>query len=113
MNTKPWLLAAALLASGVAQATCYSVYKADGTLLHESSSTPVNLSLPIGDTVPEKFGAGASMTVSDDSVYCKDKREAVAAPKSLADEVRAAAEKAEQVATAKQAMDKAGSTADK
>lgn len=65
---------AALCFAGTAQATCYSVYKADGTLLHESSSTPVNLALPIGDTVPGKFGAGATMTVSDHGVFCVDRR---------------------------------------
>ena len=112
MNAKAWALAAALLSTGVAHATCYSVYKADGTLLHESSATPVNLALPIGDSVPEKFGPGATMTMSDHGVYCKDKREARAAPKSLAEAVRAEAEKAEQVAAAKQtAAPKAASTA--
>ena len=102
MNTNPWLLAAALLAAGTAQATCYSVYKADGTLLHESSTTPVNLSLPLGDTVPEKYGPGATMTVSDANVYCRDKREVQAAPKSLAEAVRADTHKAELLAAAKQ-----------
>lgn len=114
MNRKSWLLAAALLATGTAQATCYTVYKADGTLLHESSTTPVNLALPIGDTVPMKFGPGATMTVSDHDVYCKDRQEVQAAPQSLAEAVRAAGEKAEQVAAAKQAAGgKADSTATK
>ena len=113
MNRKSWLLAAALLAGGMAQATCFTVYKADGTVLHESSSTPVNLSLPIGDTVPEKFGPGATMTVSDQGIYCRDKRQAQAAPKSLAEAVRAEGEKAEQVAAAKQAAGKAETTAAK
>jgi hypothetical protein len=74
--------AAALLSAGMAQATCYSVYKADGTLLHESSNTPVNLALPIGDSVPEKFGAGASMTVSDHGVFCKNRGREVSADKA-------------------------------
>lgn len=103
MNAKAWVLAAALLCAGMAQATCYSVYKADGTLLHESSTTPVNLALPLGDTVPEKFGPGAVMVVSDQGFYCKDRREVQAAPKSLAEAVRAEAERSEQVAAAKQA----------
>jgi hypothetical protein len=114
MNRKSWLLAAALLATGVAQATCYSVYKADGTLLHEGPNSPVNLALPIGDTVPEKFGPGATMTVSDLGFYCRDKQQAQAAPKSLAEAVRAEGQRAEQVAAAKQASaGKAGSPAAK
>jgi len=74
MSRKACLAAvAALFSAGMAQATCYSIYRADGTLLREGSTTPVNLSLPIGDTVPAQFGSGASMTVSDHSVFCKDR----------------------------------------
>ena len=85
MKSKALLLATALFTAGAAQATCYSVYKADGTLLQESSTPPVNLALQIGDTVPEKFGPGATLTVSDHSVYCKDKRESGDMRKSLAE----------------------------
>lgn len=103
MNRKAWVIAVVLLSAAMAQATCYSVYKADGKLIHESSTTPVNLALPIGDTVPEKFGPGATMTVSDHGVYCKDQRDAQGAKRSLAEAVRAEGEKAQQVAAAKQA----------
>lgn len=103
MNRKAWVIAAALLAAGTAQATCYSVYKADGLLIQESSTTPVNLALAIGDTVPEKFGPGATMTMSDHGVYCKDRRETQAAKKSLAEAVRAEGETAQQVAGAREA----------
>jgi hypothetical protein len=102
MNRKAWLLAAASLVAGMAQATCYTVYKSDGALLLESSTTPVNLSLPIGDTVPEKFGPGATMTVSDHSIFCRDQRDLPAMKKSLAEAVRAEGEKAQQVAAARQ-----------
>ena len=88
MNRKAWLIAIASLATGMAQATCYSVYKADGTLLQQGSTPPVNLSEQIGDTVAEKFGPGATMTVSDYSVYCMNASERQQAPKSLADAVR-------------------------
>lgn len=74
MNSKAWMVAAAMLAAGSAQATCYRVYGGDGSMILESSTTPVNLSQPIGDTVPEKFGQGAFMTVSDLTVFCKDRR---------------------------------------
>lgn len=96
MNRKAWLLAAATLVTGMAQATCYSIYKADGTLIQESSTPPVNLSLQIGDTVPEKFGPGATMTVSDHSFYCRDRREtqAAGARPSLADALKQEEQKA-------------------
>jgi hypothetical protein len=87
MNRKAWLVAAAFLMTGAAQATCYSIYKADGKLLQQSSTSPVDLSQQIGDTVPEKFGRGATMTVSDQGIYCQDKRERAqaGAKKTLAD----------------------------
>lgn len=88
MNRKIPLLLAATLMTGMAHATCYSVYKADGSLLQQSSTTPVNLALPIGDTVPEKFGRGATMTVSAADVYCRSAQERQLGPKSLADAVR-------------------------
>jgi hypothetical protein len=74
MNTRTCLIAAALVLAGTAQATCYSVYKADGSLLQESSTSPVNLALPIGDTVTEKFGPGASMSMSEIEFFCKERR---------------------------------------
>jgi len=95
MNRKATLLLTASLMTGMAHATCYSVYKADGSLLQQSSTTPVNLALQIGDTVPEKFGRGATMTVSADDVYCRNARERQAGPKSLADAVRQEQDKSE------------------
>jgi hypothetical protein len=96
MDSKGWMVAAALLAAGTAQATCYSVHKADGSLILETSSAPVNLTLPFGDTVPEKFGQGAFMVMSDSRVFCKERRvvqesqEVVAAaPVKKAPEVKA------------------------
>jgi hypothetical protein len=84
MNSKSWAVAAALVATGAAQATCYSVHRADGTLILETSTTPVNLTLPLGDTVPEKFGQGAFMTMSDFGVFCKPRRGAPAPQKVVA-----------------------------
>jgi hypothetical protein len=100
MNSKAWVLAAATLAAGMAQATCYSVYRADGALIHEGSNTPVNLSLPLGDTVPEKFGAGASLTMSGLDHFCKERQGPGAARKAAA---RPAASKREKAADKPQA----------
>ena len=88
MNLKACMLLTASLVTGMAHATCYSIYKADGHLLQQSSATPVNLELQIGDTVQQKFGPGATMIVSADDVYCRSARERQAAPRSLADAVR-------------------------
>lgn len=110
MNRNAWLMALACLASGLAQATCYSVYKADGTLLQQSSTSPVNLSGQIGDTVPEKFGRGATMTMSDSSVYCLSASERQRAPKSLADAVLQEENKRAAVAAKKKDAAPAGPT---
>lgn len=93
MNRKAWLLAAASWVAVSAQATCYGVYKADGALLQETATTPVDLSQPLGDTVPVKFGSGATMIISD-GFQCRDRVEERRAPKSLAAAVRAEDEKA-------------------
>jgi hypothetical protein len=74
MNSKAWMVAAALLSAGVAQATCFSVYRADGTLIQEGPNTPVNLAVPLGDSVPEKFGEGASLTMSGLDYHCKQRK---------------------------------------
>lgn len=74
MSIRAWMAVAALAVTGSAQATCYSVHKADGNLILETSTTPVDLTLRLGDTVPAKFGQGAFMTMSDLGVYCKDRR---------------------------------------
>ena len=74
MSRNTWVAVTALLATGMAQATCYSVYKADGKLVHQGPDAPVNLALPIGDTIPAKFGPGATMTMSDPNLYCKSAR---------------------------------------
>lgn len=94
MNIKTWAITAALLTAGTAQATCFSVYRADGTVIHESSTTPVDLSQQIGDTIAIKFGPGASMTMSEHGVYCKDRAGAVGTGNSLAEAVRAEEQKA-------------------
>jgi hypothetical protein len=93
MNRKGWLLAAASFFAISAQATCYGVYRADGTLLQETATTPVDLSHPLGDTVPEKFGPGASMIISD-GLHCLDRAQEPRAPGSLAAAVQAEEEKA-------------------
>ena len=95
MNSKAWMVAAALLSAGVAQATCFSVYRADGTLIQEGPTTPVNLALPLGDSVPEKFGEGTSLTMSGLDYHCKQRKGPAAARK-----VKASAEGGKRAKTA-------------
>jgi hypothetical protein len=93
MNRKAWLLAAASFVAISAQATCYGVYRADGTLLQETATTPVDLTHPLGDTVPVKFGPGATMVMSD-GFQCRDRAEEPRTQNSLAAAVRAEQQKA-------------------
>jgi len=54
-----------------ATAACYSVYK-DAKVIYQSSVAPVNLSLPFSQTLPKKFGEGASMVYQEGSISCPD-----------------------------------------
>jgi hypothetical protein len=99
MNSKAWMVAAALLSAGVAQATCFSVYRADGTLIQEGPNTPVNLAVPLGDSVPEKFGEGASLTMSGLDYHCKQ-RKGPAAVRKVKANVKASAEGSKRAKTA-------------
>ncbi len=54
-----------------AQAACYTVYQANN-LVFQSFSTPVDLSRRLGDTVPARFGPGATMVTSIDSDGCRE-----------------------------------------
>ncbi|HEX2545997.1 MAG TPA: hypothetical protein VHL79_14035 [Ramlibacter sp.] len=101
MNFKTWAAAAALLATGTAQATCYSLYWADGVLVTETSTAPVDLSLPLNEALHEKFGPGVTMVVSDQGVYC-GRQDGPVTHRSLADAVRADVERAALLKTVQQ-----------
>jgi hypothetical protein len=88
MNIRNWALAAALLSSGMAQATCYSVYWSDGALAIETSIPPVNLSMPLGEALADTFGPGMTMVVSDQAVYCGKQQEVAVGRPSLAEALR-------------------------
>jgi hypothetical protein len=89
MNLKKWAMAAAMLCTGVAQATCYSLYWSDGKLLTETSVAPVDLSLPLGEALNERFGPDVTMVVSDHAVFCGKEEVVPVGRRSLADAVRA------------------------
>lgn len=58
---KSLALAIALLAATGAQAACYTVLGSNGAILAQSSTPPVDMSYQLHQTVPQRFGAGASM----------------------------------------------------
>lgn len=55
--------ALAALATG-ASAACYSVYPPSGKMVYQAKTPPVDLSRPLSDTVPQRFGRGAAMVVN-------------------------------------------------
>lgn len=65
---KMLVLAATCTICATASAACFTVLNKDGQTIHQSDSTPVDLSLPLHETVPARFGPGASMVFSMDSL---------------------------------------------
>jgi len=65
---KMLVLAATCTICATASAACFTVLNKDGQTIHQSASTPVDLSLPLHETVPARFGPGASMVFSMDSL---------------------------------------------
>lgn len=58
MKKAIFLLAAGLFGTG-AWASCYTVLGPKGELLSESRNPPVDMSYPLHQTVPARFGPGA------------------------------------------------------
>ncbi|NML47637.1 hypothetical protein HHL11_28060 [Ramlibacter sp. G-1-2-2] len=77
--------------------TCYTVYGADNKVMYSSVKTPVDLTEAIGDTVPARFGPGASMVAGDTPQFCPElalkqpvaAKAAAANPLAFAEEFRA------------------------
>ena len=55
------LSALVLLAAANAQASCYTVLDSKGQIISQTSTPPVDMSLQLHQTVPQRFGAGADM----------------------------------------------------
>ncbi len=52
-----------------AQAACYTVYLGP-SIAYRSTTPPVDLSRPYGETVPWRFGGGATMITANDETGC-------------------------------------------
>ena len=59
--TKSALFLATLLAAAGAQAACYTVLGPRGEVLVQSSTPPVDMSRQLHQTVPQRYGPGATM----------------------------------------------------
>lgn len=54
-----------------ASAACYTVFQADQTV-YQSTVSPVDLSRPLSETVPQRFGSGASMAMRQGDGPCPE-----------------------------------------
>ena len=55
------LLVPGLLLAAAAQAACYTVLDARGVVVSQTSTPPVDMSQPLHQTVPARYGSGAHM----------------------------------------------------
>ena len=71
---KQELLAAVVLSCAITtntNAACYTVYKNEG-VVYRSSVSPVDMSFPFSQTLPAKFGEGATMVYQEGFTFCPD-----------------------------------------
>lgn len=83
-------LAAGLLAAG-AQASCYTVLNAKGDIVSQTSTPPVDMSRPLHDTVPVRYGKGANMVFGLADSNCGPPAEPFVQPTPVAYQVGAPA----------------------
>lgn len=60
----------ATLLSMSSHSACYTVRNASGTVVYQSLEPPVDLSKPLGDTIPQRFGERAGLVLSLDESNC-------------------------------------------
>ena len=69
MKKSATFVSALLLAAG-AQAACYTVMGPKGQILSETSTPPVDMSYQLHQTVPYKYGKGATMVFGIAEANC-------------------------------------------
>lgn len=62
--------ATACVVSLGASAACYTVFEKSGKVIYQSEKAPVSLAYPLHETVPARFGAGATMAFTTDFGSC-------------------------------------------
>jgi hypothetical protein len=65
LRWKSILLPLVALASAQAFAGCYTVYDHDNRILYQSEKPPVDMSLPLHDTLPQRFPGGSMVFDTD------------------------------------------------
>lgn len=77
---KLWLAAlgatGTLVLASAAQANCYAVFKGDARIYH-AMRAPVDTSQPYSESVPARFGPGATMVVTSGAFDCPSENEIV------------------------------------
>ena len=77
---KRWMVfAAGFVLARAALAMCYEVYSGD-RLVYRSTETPVDLSRPLHETVPGKFGRGSTLMFFPADGSCPSEDARVSAP---------------------------------
>ena len=69
LNITVSLALATLLVAQDANAACYTIYR-DGAAIYQSPDSPVNMEFPFSQTVPAKFGEGATMVYQEWANEC-------------------------------------------
>ena len=67
---KPLTLIATLLLAAGAHAACYTVMGPKGQILSQSSTPPVDMSYQLHQTVPYRYGQGATMVFGIADANC-------------------------------------------
>ena len=62
--------AVACVASLGASAACYTVFEGGGKVVYQSEKAPVNLVYPLHETVPARFGQGATLVFTSEFGLC-------------------------------------------
>lgn len=76
MKISPVLFGLIGLATATSADACYTVYR-QNDVIYQSTSTPVDLSLSLSESVPDRFGPGTTMVTS---IYGDDCRRIDARP---------------------------------
>ncbi len=70
LTSRAALTMGALVLATAAHANCFTVHDGAGKLILQTMDPPVDLSRPLGDTVPQQFGPGSHLVFSADESDC-------------------------------------------
>lgn len=70
LTSRAALTMGALVLATATHANCFTVHDGAGKLILQTMGSPVDLSRPLGDTVPQQFGPGSHLVFSADGSDC-------------------------------------------